>query len=93
MNATPLNDRVIIKRREEDEKTEGGIIIPESAKELPLEGEVIAVGPGKTEFGHFCPTTVSIRAKVLFSKYSGTEIEIEGNDYLIMREEDILIIL
>jgi chaperonin GroES len=91
MNIRPLHDRIIVKRIEEDQKTKGGIIIPDTAKEKPQMGEVIAVGPGKkTEEGKLIPLDVKKNDKVLFSKYTGNEIKIEGEELLIMREEDIL---
>jgi chaperonin GroES len=91
MKIRPLQDRVIVKRVEEEEKTKGGIIIPDSAKEKPIEGKVIAVGKGKLgEDGKVHPLDVKAGDRVLFSKYAGTEVKIEGEDHLIMREEDIL---
>ena len=90
----PLHDRLIVKRLTEEEKTKGGIIIPDTAKEKPQEGEVIAVGNGKIlEDGKKLPLDVKVGDKILFSKYSGTEIKIEGEEYLIMREEDVQAIL
>ena len=91
MKIRPLQDRVIVKRLAEEEKTKGGIIIPDTAKEKPQEGKVIAVGKGKvTEEGKVIPLDVKAGDKILFGKYSGTEIKIEGEEHLIMREEDIL---
>ncbi len=91
MKIRPLQDRVIVKRLEEEEKTKGGIIIPDTAKEKPQEGKVIAVGKGKvTEDGKVIPLDVKAGDKILFGKYSGTEIKVEGEELLIMREEDIL---
>lgn len=90
MKIRPLNDRVIVKRLEEQEKTKGGIIIPDSAKETPAEGKVIAVGPGKREDGKTEPLSIKVNDTVIFSKYAGTEIKLEGEEFLIMREEDIL---
>jgi len=91
MKIRPLQDRVIVKRIEEEEKTRGGIIIPDSAKEKPQEGRVIAVGKGKmTEEGKLIPLDVKVGDRVLFGKYAGTEVKIEGEEHLIMREEDIL---
>ena len=91
MKIRPLQDRVIVKRVEEEEKTKGGIIIPDSAKEKPIEGKVIAVGNGKVqEDGKVRPLDVKAGDTVLFSKYAGTEIKIDGVEHLIMREEDIL---
>jgi len=86
-----LQDRVIVKRLEEEQKTKGGIIIPDTAKEKPIEGEVIAVGKGKIlEDGKIAKLDVKVGDRVLFSKYGGTEVKIDGVDYLIMREDDIL---
>ncbi len=91
MKIRPLQDRVIVKRLEEEEKTKGGIIIPDTAKEKPQEGRVIAVGKGKvTEDGKVIPLDVKVGDRILFGKYAGTEIKIEGEEHLIMREEDIL---
>ena len=91
MKIRPLHDRIIVKRIEGEEKTKGGIIIPDSAKEKPDEGKIIAVGKGKiTEDGKIQPLEVKVGDKVLFSKYGGTDIKIEGEEYLIMREDDIL---
>src|SRR5262252_5979780 len=90
VNLTPLHDRVIVRRIEEKETVKGGIIIPDSAKEKPQEGEVIAVGSGKREKGELIPLDVKPGDRVLFGKYSGTEIKIEGEDLLILREEEIL---
>jgi chaperonin GroES len=87
----PLQDRVIVKRIEEEEKSKGGIIIPDTAKEKPQEGRVVAVGKGKAnEDGKITPLDVKVNDRVLFGKYSGTEINIDGEEHLIMREEDIL---
>src|SRR5512138_364845 len=87
----PLQDRIIVKRVQEEEKTKGGIIIPDTAKEKPIEGKVIAVGNGKVqEDGKVRPLDVKAGDRILFSKYAGTEIKIEGEEHLIMREEDIL---
>jgi len=91
MNLRPLHDRIIVKRLEEENKTAGGILIPETAKEKPQKGEIIAVGKGKkAEDGKVTPIDVKVGDKVLFGKYAGTEIKIEGQEYLIMREDDIL---
>jgi chaperonin GroES len=91
MGIRPLQDRVIVKRTEEVEKTKGGIIIPDTAKEKPIEGKVIAVGNGKIlEDGKVRPLDVKAGDTVLFSKYAGTEIKIDGVEHLMMREEDIL---
>jgi len=91
MKIRPLNDRILVKRLEEEGKTAGGIIIPDSAKEKPAEGEIVAVGPGKmNDKGERTAMDVKPGDRVLFSKYGGTDIKIEGDDYLIMREDDIL---
>ena len=91
MKIRPLQDRIIVKRMEEEEKTKGGIIIPDSAKEKPLEGKVIAAGNGKIlEDGKVRPLDVKVGDRVLFGKYAGTEIKIEGEEHLMLREEDIL---
>ena len=90
VNLTPLHDRVIVKRIEEKETVKGGIIIPDTAKEKPQEGEVIAVGAGKSEKGELIPLDVKAGDRVLFGKYSGTEIKIEDQELLILREEEIL---
>lgn len=91
MKIRPLHDRLIVKRLEEEEKTKGGIIIPDNAKEKPQQGEVIAVGSGKIlEDGKKTSLEVKKGDKVLFGKYSGTEIKIDGEEYLMMKEEDIL---
>jgi chaperonin GroES len=91
MKIRPLHDRVIVQRLEEEEKTKGGIIIPDTAKEKPQEGKVIAVGPGKIlENGTKTTLDVKVGDKILFGKYSGTEIKIEGEEFLMMREDDIL---
>ena len=86
----PLQDRVIVKRIEENEQMRGGLYIPDTAKEKPQEGEIIAVGPGKVENGNKIELTVKVGDKVLFGKYSGTEVKLDGEEYLIMREDDIL---
>jgi len=86
----PLHDRVIVKRIEEEEKTKGGIIIPDTAKEKPQEGRVIAAGPGKHEDGKLVPLDVKAGDKILFGKYAGTEIKLNGEEHLILREDDIL---
>jgi chaperonin GroES len=91
MKIRPLQDRVIVERLAEEEKTKGGIIIPDTAKEKPMEGKIIAVGKGKTtEDGKLVKLDVKAGVKVLFSKYAGTEVKIDGKEYLIMREDDIL---
>ncbi len=86
----PLHDRVIVKRIEEEGKTKGGIIIPDTAKEKPQEGRVIAVGPGKHEDGKVIPLDVKAGDKILFGKYAGTEINLNAEEHLILREDDIL---
>ena len=94
MKFKPLHDRVVVKRIENDEKTSGGIIIPDTAKEKPSEGEIIAVGPGETgEDGKLKPMGVKTGDKVLFGKWSGTEVKLDGQDLLIMKESDIMGIL
>jgi chaperonin GroES len=94
MNVKPLNDRVLVLRIEEDEKTSGGIIIPDTAKEKPQQGKVVAVGPGKLDDkGSRLPMAVKSGDTVLFGKYAGTDIKIDGVEHLIMREDDILGIL
>jgi chaperonin GroES len=91
MKIRPLQDRVIVKRVEEEEKTKGGIIIPDSAKEKPAEGKVVAVGKGKIgEDGKLQPLDVKPGDRILFSKYAGTEVKVDGEETLIMREDDIL---
>ena len=91
MKIRPLNDRILVKRLEEEEKTAGGIIIPDSAKEKPAEGEIVAVGPGKmNDSGDRVAMDVKVGDRVLFSKYGGTDVKLDGDDYLIMREDDIL---
>ena len=90
VNITPLHDRVVVKRIEEKESIKGGIIIPDSAKEKPQEGEVIAVGAGKREKGERVPLDVNVGDRVLFGKYGGSEIKIDGEELLILREEEIL---
>jgi chaperonin GroES len=94
MKIRPLHDRVIVKRIEEEETTKGGIIIPDTAKEKPIEGKVVAVGAGKLlENGKMQPLEVKKGDKILFGKYAGTDIKIEGEEHLIMREEDIIAIV
>jgi chaperonin GroES len=94
MKVRPLHDRVIVKRVEEEEKTKGGIIIPDTAKEKPVEGKVMAVGKGKIlDNGNQQPLEVKEGDKILFGKYAGTEINIEGDEHLIMREDDIIAIV
>jgi chaperonin GroES len=94
MNARPLRDRVVVKRLEEGEQKVGGIIIPDTAKEKPQQATVVAVGNGRvTDKGKVVPLEVKVGDTVLFGKYSGTEIKLEGADYLIVREEEILAII
>jgi chaperonin GroES len=94
INLSPLADRVIIKPSEAEEKTKGGIILPDTAKEKPIEGTVVAAGPGKiTDDGKTVKLGVKVGDKVLYGKYSGTEITVEGEEYLIMRESDIFAIV
>ena len=94
MKIRPLHDRVIVRRMEGEEKTKGGIIIPDTAKEKPVEGKVIAVGSGKVlENGKKTPLQVKEGDRVLFGKYSGTEVKIDGEEHLIMREDDIIAIV
>jgi chaperonin GroES len=94
MKFRPLHDRVLVRRIEEENKTAGGIIIPDTAKEKPMQGEVLAVGPGKRdESGKIVPLDIRVGDRVLFGKWSGTEVKIEGEDLLIMKESDVLGIL
>ena len=94
MQIRPLHDRMIVKRLEEEEKTKGGIIIPDTAKEKPIEGKVIAVGDGKVKKdGSKIPMEVKVGDRVLFAKYAGTEVKIDGEEHLMMREDDVLAII
>ena len=94
MRIRPLHDRIIVKRTEEEEKTKGGIIIPDTAKEKPAEGKVIAVGEGRTKKdGTKIPLDVKVGDRILFSKYAGTEVKIDGEEHLMMREDDILAVI
>jgi chaperonin GroES len=94
MNVRPLHDRVLVKRIEEKEVVKGGIIIPDTAKEKPMEGEVVAAGPGKTtDSGQRAALDVKAGDRILFGKYSGTEIKIDDKEYLIMREDEILAVV
>ncbi|MCA9510047.1 MAG: co-chaperone GroES [Myxococcota bacterium] len=94
MKIRPLHDRILVKRVEEEAKTSGGIIIPDSAKEKPQEGKVVAVGGGKIgEDGKVTPLDVKKGDKILFSKYSGTEVNLDGVEHLIMREDDVLAVI
>ncbi len=91
MNIRPLHDRVIVRRLEEERKTPGGIVIPDTVKEKPIQGEVVAVGKGKvTEDGKVRPLDVKVGDKILFGKYSGTEVKVGAEELLVMREEDIM---
>ena len=91
MKFRPLHDRVVVRRLESEEKTAGGIIIPDTAQEKPSQGEVIAVGPGgRDEAGKLIPIDVQVGDRILFGKWSGTEVKIDGTDYLIMKESDIM---
>ena len=91
MKIRPWQDRIIVKRIEEEEKSKGGIIIPDTAKEKPQEGKVVAVGKGKvSDDGKLTPLDVKVNDRVLFGKYSGSEINIDGDEHLIMREDDVL---
>jgi chaperonin GroES len=94
VNVRPLNDRILVKRMEEDTTTPGGIIIPDSAKEKPQKGQVVAAGTGRIlDDGKKIPLDVKVGDKILFGKYAGTELKLEGEDYLMMREEDVLGVL
>jgi chaperonin GroES len=94
MKFRPLHDRVVVRRVESEERTAGGIIIPDTAKEKPQEGEIIAVGPGaRDEAGKLVPLDVKAGDRILFGKWSGTEVKIDGQDYLIMKESDVMGIL
>lgn len=94
INLKPLADRVIVKPSEAEETTKGGIILPDTAKEKPIEGTIVAVGPGRTsDDGKLIKPEVKIGDKILYGKYSGTEVKVEGEEYLIMRESDIFAII
>lgn len=94
MNIKPLGDRVLVKSSEEPQKTKGGIVLPDTAKEKPQEGKIVAVGQGKkTDDGKVVALSVKVGDKVLYGKYSGTEITVEGEEYLIIKEDDILAIV
>ena len=91
MRFRPLHDRVVIRRLEQEDRSAGGIIIPETAQEKPMQGEVVAVGPGdRSEDGKLTPLDVEAGERILFGKYSGTEVKVDGEDLLIMRESDIM---
>ena len=94
MNIRPLYDRIVVKRLEEKEQVQGGIIIPDTAKEKPQEGEVVAVGKGKrSDKGDIVPLELEVGNKILFGKYSGSDIKVDGNEYLIMREDEVLAVI
>ena len=94
MKFRPLHDRVVVRRLEEDERTAGGIIIPDTAKEKPMQGEVVAVGPGaRNEAGKIVPLDVKAGDRILFAKWSGTEVKMDGKELLIMKESDVMGIL
>ena len=90
---TPLSDRVVVRAMEESEQMRGGLFIPDTAKEKPQQGEIIAAGPGKYEDGKLVPMTVKVGDKVLYGKYSGTEVTLDDEPYLILRESDVLAII
>jgi chaperonin GroES len=90
---TPLSDRVVVRALEETEQMRGGLFIPDTAKEKPQQGEIIAIGPGKYEDGKLIPMTVKVGDKVLYGKYSGTEVKLDDEDYLILRESDVLAVI
>lgn len=91
LNVKPLNDRILVKRLDEEEKTAGGIFIPDSAKEKPQKGEIVAAGTGRTtDDGKKIPLEVKVGDQILFGKYAGTELKLDGAEYLMMREEDVL---
>jgi chaperonin GroES len=94
MKLRPLNDRILVKRREEEQKTAGGILIPDNAKEKPQQGDVIAVGPGaRLENGDVRAMAVKAGDRILFGKYAGSEVKVDGDEYIIMREEDVLAVV
>jgi chaperonin GroES len=94
MKIRPLHDRVIVKREEEERKSPGGIVIPDTAAEKPIRGKIIAVGKGKIlENGNVRPLDIKVGDKILFGKYSGTEIKVDGDDLLVMREEDVVAVI
>ena len=90
---TPLSDRVVVRALEETEQMRGGLFIPDTAKEKPQQGEIIAIGPGKYEDGKLVPMTVKVGDKVLYGKYSGTEVKLDDEDFLILRESDVLAVI
>src|SRR5262249_8282146 len=89
----PLHDRVVVKRQEQESKTPGGIVLPDTGKEKPVRGEVVAVGPGRISDGKVLPLQVKIGDKIFFGKYAGTEIKLDDNEYLVMREDDIMAVI
>jgi chaperonin GroES len=94
MKIKPLHDRILVRRLEEDAKSTGGIIIPDNAKEKPIQGEVVAIGNGKVlDNGQVRAVAVKAGDKILFGKYSGTEVKLDGNEYLVMREDDVMAVL
>ncbi len=94
MNIKPLHDRILVRRLEEDTKSAGGIIIPDNAKEKPIQGEVVAIGNGKVlDNGQVRAVAVKAGDKILFGKYSGTEVKLDGTEYLVMREDDVMAVL
>lgn len=93
MNIKPIGDRVVIKVLESEEKTKGGIVLPDTAKEKPQEGKVVAIGSGELIEGKRVPLEVKVGDKIIFSKYAGTEVKLDGEEYLILRQSDILAIL
>jgi chaperonin GroES len=93
MKIKPLADRIVVKPLEAEEKTKGGLYVPDTAKEKPQQGEVVAVGPGRTEDGKKIPPEVKVGDKILYGKYSGTEVTYDGVEYLIMRESDVFAII
>jgi chaperonin GroES len=93
MNIKPLGDRIVIKVLEKEEKTKGGIVLPETAKEKPQKGEVLAVGSGEIIDGKKVPLEVSVGDKIIFSKYAGTEVKMDDQEYLILRQSDVLAII
>jgi len=90
MNFKPLHDRVLVERIESEEKTAGGIIIPDTAKEKPIEGRVVAIGSGRIEDGKLVPLDVKAGDRILFGKWSGTEVKLDGKDFLVMKESDVM---
>jgi chaperonin GroES len=92
-NLEPLDDRIVVKPAEEEETTVSGIVIPDTAKEKPQEGEVVAVGPGRFEEGNRVPMDVKVGDRVLYSKYGGTEVKVEGEEYLVLSARDVLAIV